>query len=421
MTEATAEELDRRAEDQQLNAQPVRSFWRLVTGIFWASWMNRIATAWVFLLIAITVVVPFVANGQPFTIVFHKPTGDVRAFPLFSTLSNIDLSLLFAVAAAVVWLALRLWLRRKREWQPERLSAWRLYSALGLAFAATVAIVLLFALHTPYSAPYDYRDYQELMKNKQASGAVFTLIPWHYADFEPLRDNLTYQYPSADHWLGTDDIGRDYLSRLLWSTRVIMGIGFISETIALIIGVIVGALIGYYSRLVDLIGMRLVEIFESIPAFFLILIFIAIYGRQIFMIMVILGLVGWTGIARFLRAEFLRLRSMDFVQAAIASGLPLRRVLFRHMLPNGLTPVIVTFTFGVAGAIMSESGLSFLGVGVEPPIPSWGQMLNSAGNPSETFRWWLAMPPGLMIFLTVFAYNIIGEGMRDALDPRTFK
>jgi peptide/nickel transport system permease protein len=139
------------------------------------------------------------------------------------------------------------------------------------------------------------------------------------------------------------------------------------------------------------------------------------------MIMVILGLTGWTGIARFVRAEFLSLRDRDFVQAAGALGLPLRRVLFRHMLPNGLTPVIVTLTFGVAGATMSESGLSFLGVGVEPPTPSWGSMLNEAGNPAETFRWWLAIAPGALIFITVFAYNIIGEGMRDATDPRMNK
>jgi peptide/nickel transport system permease protein len=136
---------------------------------------------------------------------------------------------------------------------------------------------------------------------------------------------------------------------------------------------------------------------------------------------VVIGLTSWTGIARFVRAEFLQLRNLDYVMAAKAMGLPLHRILFRHMLPNGLTPVIVTFTFGVALNVASESILSFLGIGVEPPTPSWGSMLNEAGNPAEIFRWWLAIAPGLMIFLTVFAYNTIGEGLRDAIDPKTNK
>ena len=270
-------------------------------------------------------------------------------------------------------------------------------------------------------SPYDHEAYRLMQASGEIRSAIFTPIPWSPADQEPLAADRVYEFPSSAHLLGTDGIGRDVVARLLWSTRVVMGIGFIAETIALLIGVTVGAFMGYYSRYFDLFGMRLVEIFESVPTFILILIFVATYGRDIFLIMVILGLTGWTGIARFTRAEFLRLRQLDYVQAAIAAGLPLRRVLFRHMLPNGLTPVIVTVTFGIAGAVMSESGLSFLGVGVEPPTPSWGSMLNEAGNPAETFRWWLAIAPGLMIFLTVFAYNIIGEGARDAIDPRVNK
>jgi peptide/nickel transport system permease protein len=267
----------------------------------------------------------------------------------------------------------------------------------------------------------DHGAYAALLASGQAKDAIFAPVPWSFGDQEPLAADRIYDMPTAAHPLGTDGIGRDVLSRLLWSARVVMGIGFIAESVSLVIGVVVGAVIGFASGKVDLIGMRLVEVFESIPTFILILIFVATYGRNIFMIMVILGLVGWTGIARFVRAEFLRLRKLDYVSAAIASGLPLRRVLFRHMLPNGITPVIVTVTFGIAGAVMSESGLSFLGVGVEPPTPSWGSMLNEAGNPAETFRWWLAIAPGLMIFLTVFAYNIIGEGARDALDPQLNK
>ncbi|MGN6371044.1 MAG: ABC transporter permease [Phycisphaerae bacterium] len=267
----------------------------------------------------------------------------------------------------------------------------------------------------------DARDYHQLAKDGSLQHAVFPLWHWGFADQEPLEANRVYEYPTKDHWLGTDGNGRDAIARLLWGARVVLEIGLVSEIIALIIGVLYGAMMGYFVGTVDLLGMRFVEIVDSIPTLFLLITFVALFGRHLFMIMVILGLVGWTGIARFVRAEFLRLRQLDYVAAARALGLPLRSILFKHMLPNGLTPVIVTFTFGVAANVVSESILSFLGIGVEPPTPSWGSMLNEAGNPAETFRWWLAIAPGLMIFLTVFAYNIIGEGLRDAIDPRLNK
>ena len=399
----------------------VRSYWAVVLAAFWRSVAVRVSVGLIAVLVVTTIAAPFIANGQPFTILRRQPDGAwVRHWPLFRTLTNVDLAVLVFAAGAVAYAWLH-WRAGRRGLPMEDVRLRRFVGLLLVLAAATAGSVLLFVLHRPVIAMNDYRDYQQLEAAGQARDAVFPVIPWRYGDQEPLELDRTNQLPSRQHWLGTDQIGRDVLSRLIWSTRVVMGIGFVSQGIALFIGVVIGALIGYASGTVDLLGMRLVEIFESIPTFFLILIFIAVYGRDIFMIMVILGLVGWTGIARFVRAEFLRLRQTDFVQAAIASGLPLRRVLFRHMLPNGLTPVIVTVTFGIAGAIMAESGLSFLGVGVEPPTPSWGQMLNDAGNPAEAFRWWLAMPPGIMIFLTVFAYNIIGEGLRDAIDPRLNK
>jgi peptide/nickel transport system permease protein len=178
---------------------------------------------------------------------------------------------------------------------------------------------------------------------------------------------------------------------------------------------------GYFGGIVDILGNRFMEIIESVPTFFLIITFVAIFGRQLSIIMMILAFVGWTGMARFVRADFLRLRKSDFVQAAISGGLPLHSVLFRHILPNALTPVLVNVTFGIAGAITIESALSFLGLGVEPPTASWGSMLDEAGNPGSIFHFWLALAPGFMIFLTVFAYNIIGEGLRDAIDPKTNK
>ena len=165
--------------------------------------------------------------------------------------------------------------------------------------------------------------------------------------------------------------------------------------------------------------MRLIEIFSSIPQLYLLLTFVAFFGHNLYLIMLIIGLTSWTGYAAFIRAQFLSLRNQDFVQAARAIGLPTWRVVFLHMLPNGISPVLVSATFGVASAIMSESALSFLGVGLVDD-PSWGQMLNQALGESR-FYWWLGMFPGLAIFMTVLAYNVIGESLRDALDPRSFK
>lgn len=172
---------------------------------------------------------------------------------------------------------------------------------------------------------------------------------------------------------------------------------------------------GYFSGIFDIIGMRLVEIFEAIPTLFLLLTFVAFFGSNLYMLMVIIGLTSWTGYSRYLRAEFLKLREQDYVQAARALGLPLRSILFKHMLPNGVAPVLVAASFGVASAILAEATLSFLGLGVVD-APSWGQMLNQAVR-SSSFNWWMAVFPGGAIFFTVFAYNLIGDALRDAIDP----
>ncbi len=173
---------------------------------------------------------------------------------------------------------------------------------------------------------------------------------------------------------------------------------------------------GYFSGVVDMLGMRLVEIFEAIPTLFLLLTFVAFFGRSLYMMMIIIGLTSWSGYARYVRAEFLKLRQQEYVQAAVASGLPLTSILFRHMLPNGVAPLLVAVSFGVASAILAEATLSFLGLGLVGE-PSWGQMLDQAVK-SSTFNWWMAAFPGGAIFFTVFAYNLIGEAFRDAIDPK---
>ncbi|MDQ3283545.1 MAG: ABC transporter permease subunit, partial [Acidobacteriota bacterium] len=184
------------------------------------------------------------------------------------------------------------------------------------------------------------------------------------------------------------------------------------------LGVVVGGIIGYFVGRVDLIGMRLIEIFEAIPTLFLLITIVAFFGRNLYLIMAIIGLTGWTGDARFVRAEFLRLRKQDFVQAAVAAGLPTWSIIFRHMLPNGVAPVLVSASFGVAAAILTESALSFLGLGVPLPTASWGSILSIAHEHIE-YAWWLVLFPGVAIFTTVAAFNIVGERTREALDPRS--
>jgi len=264
----------------------------------------------------------------------------------------------------------------------------------------------------------DRQDYKRMVATGKATDAVFPIVP--YA-FESTDLMVREQGPTKDHWLGTDDVGADVLCRLIHGSRISLSVGFVAVGISSFIGVFVGAILGYFGGIVDFIGMRFVEIMMAIPVFFLIITIVAFFPRSLLNIMIIIGITSWTGDARFIRAEFFKLRGQDFVQAARALGLPLRSLLFRHMLPNGIAPVLVNATFGIAGAIFVEAALSFLGFGVAPPTPSWGQMLSLGVGTTGRFLWWLSLFPGLAIFLTVTAYNLVGEGLRDAIDPRLRK
>lgn len=223
--------------------------------------------------------------------------------------------------------------------------------------------------------------------------------------------------PNSEHWFGTDELGRDVFTRVIYGARISLKVGFVAVGIAVVIGTIVGLFAGFYGGVIDSLLMRLVDIMLCFPAFFLILAVIAMLEPSIWYIMIIIGLTGWMGVARLVRAEVLTLREREFVQAACCLGASDTRIIFRHILPNALSPVIVTATLGVAGAILTESALSFLGIGVQPPTPSWGNIL-TAGKDYIEFAWWLSLFPGLAILLTVLAYNLLGEGLRDALDPR---
>jgi peptide/nickel transport system permease protein len=223
--------------------------------------------------------------------------------------------------------------------------------------------------------------------------------------------------PGTSHLLGTDELGRDVLSRMIWGSRVSLKVGFVAVGIAISIGIIIGALSGFYGGKTDAILMRFVDIMLAFPTFFLILAIIALVESSISTIMIVIGFTGWMDVSRLVRAEILGLKERDFVLAAKAIGANDLRVIFRHILPNALSPVFVSATFGVAGAILVESGLSFLGLGIRPPEPSWGNILAS-GKDYITVAWWLSLYPGFAILITVLSYNLVGEGLRDALDPR---
>jgi peptide/nickel transport system permease protein len=265
-----------------------------------------------------------------------------------------------------------------------------------------------------------------LKRNRMAmAGALIVLAMFCCAMLAPVsgRDPgaidiaLRLQSPSFAYPLGTDDLGRDVLARILYGARISLLVGFIAVGISTFIGILLGALAGFYGRWVDSLIMRFVDIMLCFPSFFLILAVIAFLEPSIWNIMIIIGLTSWMGVARLVRAEFLSLRERDFVLAARALGARDARIIFRHILPNAISPVLVSATLGIAGAILTESALSFLGIGVQPPTPSWGNML-IAGKQTLGTAWWLSVFPGLAILFTVLGYNLLGEGIRDAMDPR---
>jgi peptide/nickel transport system permease protein len=224
--------------------------------------------------------------------------------------------------------------------------------------------------------------------------------------------------PSAAHWLGTDIDGRDIYARLVYATRVSLSVGLVSVIIAVAIGTLLGALSGYYGGWVDNVIMRLTDIFLCFPSLVIILVVVALLGPSIYNVMLVIGLLSWTTVARLVRSKFLGLGSVDYVTAARCVGCGDAHVIFRHILPNSVSPIVVNATFAIAYAILIEAGLSFLGLGVQPPTASWGNMLLAAQSLTVLERMpWLWVPPGFAILVTVLAINFIGDGLRDALDP----
>jgi peptide/nickel transport system permease protein len=247
---------------------------------------------------------------------------------------------------------------------------------------------------------------------------IALLAPW-LSPYDPGQIDIrrVLEAPTPQHLFGTDPLGRDVLSRMIWGSRISLMVGFVAVGISSLIGVFLGALAGYYGRWVDNLIMRFVDIMLCFPTFFLILAVIALLEPSIWNIMIVIGITSWMGVARLIRAEFLTLKKRDFTLAEIALGAKDFRIIFDHILPNAMAPVLVAATLGVAGAILTESALSFLGIGVQPPTPSWGNIL-TAGKDNIEIAWWLSLYPGLAILITVLGYNLLGEGIRDAIDPR---
>jgi peptide/nickel transport system permease protein len=249
-------------------------------------------------------------------------------------------------------------------------------------------------------------------------GVVAILASW-LAPFDPQAIDTWHilEAPSAEHPLGTDVLGRDCLSRLIYGARISLLVGIVAVGLATAVGTFLGAVAGFYGKWIDGLIMRLVDIMLCFPTIFLIMAVIAFLEPSIWNIMAVIGLTGWMGVSRLVRAEFLSLREREFVMAARISGASDARIVFSHILPNALAPILVTATLGVGGAILTESALSFLGIGVQPPTPSWGNMLTE-GKDNLAIAWWLSVFPGLAILITVLGYNLLGEGLRDVLDPR---
>ncbi len=266
-----------------------------------------------------------------------------------------------------------------------------LRNPLAVAGFIIITTVLLLALLAPWIAPFD-------------------------PDFIDVKAILLP--PSPQHWMGTDGLGRDVYSRMLFGARISLLVGVVAVGIATIIGILLGAISGYYRGWIDTVIMRLVDVMLSIPTFFLILAVIAFLTPSIWNIMIVIGLTSWMGVTRLVRAEFLSLQGREFVMAAQTLGARDHRLIFTHLLPNSLTPIIVSSVLGIASAVLVESGLSFLGLGVQAPQASWGNILTD-GKVYIQFAWWLSLFPGLAILITVLGYNLLGEGLRDALDPRS--
>lgn len=365
----------------------------------------------------LAVYAPLLASNQPFV----WTTDEGTTYPWVRTLFDRNVwenpvDVFFNVLLVLGGPALLGWWARvklaQRSGIPKRARRRQIRNEGMLIVGGIMTIFLVILLIQPSSRYIEYNSEQvRLEEAGQSVSAVFPPSP-----FAPrLIGFKSVEKPSATHWLGVDQSTRDVAVRLLYGTRISLTIGVIAVGIYVFIGILLGATAGYFGGRVDLAIQRLIEITMSVPTFFVILTLLAfVEERSIFHVMLVIGAVGWTGVARLVRGEFLRLRKLEFVTAAQALGFPAHRIIFQQILPNALGPVLVAAAFGVARAILVESTLSFLGLG-DVTAPSWGQTIQEGYS---TGAWHLILAPGFAIFVTVSVLNLVGEGLRDALDPR---
>jgi peptide/nickel transport system permease protein len=324
------------------------------------------------------------------------------------------------------------WASVRRQFLAPRLNRFSLGVILTLFAVAAVADFVAsdlpiavkldgrFYLFPNVTRPPALRSYDNqrlLQRMSEEDWAVFPPVPWGYNTHD-LEHVLSP--PSAEHWLGTDDSGRDVMSRVVHGSRVSLAVGLLSVMVLISIGVLIGSLSAYFGGILDLLLMRIVEIVHSVPTLLFLVTMLALIMPSgwwaVVAMMVVIGLVRWTDVARLVRGEILRIKTLEYVQAARLLGMSHARILIVHILPNAMSPVLVTATFAMASAILLEGALSFLGFGIPDDMASWGSLLNEVRG--HTQAWWLAVFPGAAIFVTVTAYNLAGEGLRDAIDPR---
>jgi len=397
------------------NFREYASYWSIVWEQFKKNRASYLALWGVAGLFAIAIYAPIFASKIPF--VWRDDNG--ISFPWFRALlfnrnvyaGGIDLFFNQLLVGTPVFAAIALWTRhatKKLAFMDAARLKGRVLGSTALAFI--VIYIVLLVIPEPRIAVLEYRELAE------AGSAAFSIFP-------PIRiqyDDTLHGIEGAGiiHVLGRDDAGRDIFVRLLFGTRVSLSVGVIAVSIYITIGTVLGAVAGFFGGRVDIYIQRLIEIFLCFPSFFIILTFIGFLEQpSITWVMIIIGLIGWTGPARLVRGEFLRLKNIDFVAAAQACGLTNTRVIFRHILPNAIGPVLVNATFGVASAVLLESSLSFLGLG-DPTMPSWGRILAYGRSTGSTSMMLIA---GGAIFVTVSLFNLAGEGIRDALDPKLRK
>lgn len=400
-----------------------QGYWRLV-------WLQFRKNSFAFKSLVVIVVLFLIAAFAP-VLAYGKPfvwTKDGKTtYPLIQYLvapdSSITINYFFNYMFFASLFVPFCWAVRSFAWKT---LSFRNATLLGLALATLPYLAPKFDSTKGVSILRSWRndetDYPELAKSLDPKKGDYALFPLIAAD--PITPKpYMLEGPESAHLLGTDKEGRDVFARMLHGARISISVGFVAVLIEVLIGIFFGALAGYFRGWVDVAISRFIELIICFPSFFLILTIVAFIEpekRSVFHIMLIIGVTGWPGVARLVRGEFLRLSEQDFVHAARALGCSNTRLMFRHILPNAMAPVLVSAAFGIAGAILTESSLSYLGFGAPPPTPTWGEMISQGKEHVDT-AWWLVVFPGVAIFLTVTVYNLAGDGLRDAMDPKMRK